>query len=372
MIVDFADIKLNIIENIEHEFLMTTRDVAKGYEVSEAAIREHKRLRGDKLVENIHFLCVSKSDAQNLTNNKMMRTATLWTKKGIIALGYLITTRIAEYFQAWTAQMVFDKPTPPITTELVTMHDDTPVVSHKVVAHYTGNDERSISRVLTSYMGDFCEFGQVRFKIAPYKNGQREGMSTEKTYLLNEQQATLLMTYLKNSDNVRKFKKALVKEFYALRQKMAEAVVVPKEPEAVIAPPKRERQPKHEKSKYLSPALIRELRATVSKEALDMFYQREVLGIEPRVGGAVFRISERSWERVELAYKEKGMRLPPKDDLRAWSSGDKKTFLSLFGDGSISLAQLFGVLNWLDGNDGDPEPIHYDLRAANNKVRLIS
>jgi hypothetical protein len=37
---------------------------------------------------------------------------------------------------------------------------------------------------------------------------------------LNEQQATLLMTYLRNSEKVRNFKKRLVKEFYRMREEI--------------------------------------------------------------------------------------------------------------------------------------------------------
>lgn len=43
----------------------------------------------------------------------------------------------------------------------------------------------------------------------------------EKLYHLNEQQATLLITYLKNTEPVRKFKKALVRGFFKARQELA-------------------------------------------------------------------------------------------------------------------------------------------------------
>lgn len=58
---------------------------------------------------------------------------------------------------------------------------------------------------IQKYEGDFEDFGKVRFKMEPLESGQKE-----KIYLLNEEQATLLMTYLRNSDIVRKFKKNLV------------------------------------------------------------------------------------------------------------------------------------------------------------------
>lgn len=52
---------------------------------------------------------------------------------------------------------------------------------------------------------DFTEFGKVRFEMEPLESVQKE-----KVYLLNEKQATFLMTYLRNSEVVRKFKKNLV------------------------------------------------------------------------------------------------------------------------------------------------------------------
>lgn len=98
---------------------------------------------------------------------------------------------------------------------LITFHESIPVVSHEVIAEFTGNQQRTISLIINKHKSDFEEFGTLIFKISRVIN---EGKGNQpKTYLLNEQQATLLMTYLKNSPIVREFKKALVKEFYALR-----------------------------------------------------------------------------------------------------------------------------------------------------------
>lgn len=44
-----------------------------------------------------------------------------------------------------------------------------------------------------------------------------KGGRPETIYHLNEQQATLLMTYLRNNEVVRAFKKELVRQFYAMR-----------------------------------------------------------------------------------------------------------------------------------------------------------
>ncbi|MFV0481860.1 MAG: Rha family transcriptional regulator [Campylobacteraceae bacterium] len=101
--------------------------------------------------------------------------------------------------------------------QLVTFHNNMPVVSHKVIAGNTGNKEKSILDYLTRFKGDFEDFGQVRFEIATVKNSVG-AINQTKTYLLNEQQATLLLTYLQNTPIVRKFKIALVKEFYSLKE----------------------------------------------------------------------------------------------------------------------------------------------------------
>lgn len=89
-----------------------------------------------------------------------------------------------------------------------------------VIAKGTDNKHNSITRVIRKFKDDFEDFGKVRFLDLKSKNPQ--GGRTIKIYLLNEQQATLLMTYLKNTEVVRKFKKELVKQFYQMRQLLLE------------------------------------------------------------------------------------------------------------------------------------------------------
>lgn len=81
------------------------------------------------------------------------------------------------------------------------------------IAAGTGNKHRSVARIIQRYEADFLSFGKVRFKIAPSGSGQ-----SEKVYTLNEEQATLLMTYLRNNEKVREFKRELVRQFYEMKQ----------------------------------------------------------------------------------------------------------------------------------------------------------
>lgn len=54
------------------------------------------------------------------------------------------------------------------------------------------------------------------------KSKNLQGGRPEKVYYLNEEQATLLMTYLRNNEVVRKFKKNLVHQFYTMRRFLIE------------------------------------------------------------------------------------------------------------------------------------------------------
>ncbi len=103
-------------------------------------------------------------------------------------------------------------------SSLVLLHDGIPVVSHRTIADNTGNKPVSISNLINRYKADFEVFGALHFKNERVVN---KGKGTQpKTYLLNEQQATLLLTYLRNTEAVRAFKVALVKEFYKMREKL--------------------------------------------------------------------------------------------------------------------------------------------------------
>lgn len=104
--------------------------------------------------------------------------------------------------------------------ELVEVRENDVFTNSKVIAEGTNNQHSSIQRILTKYEEDFNEFGQLRFEIRPVKYSR--GTNEEKFYLLNEEQATLLMTYLRNNEIVRKFKKNLVHQFYKMRKFLIE------------------------------------------------------------------------------------------------------------------------------------------------------
>lgn len=97
-------------------------------------------------------------------------------------------------------------------------------VTSETVAAGAGVQHASVLRVIDDNMDDFESFGMVGFQIRARSAGQHGG-GDRRVALLNEQQSTLLMTYQRNTEQVRAFKKALVKAFY----EMARQVQAPKE-----------------------------------------------------------------------------------------------------------------------------------------------
>lgn len=99
-------------------------------------------------------------------------------------------------------------------TEIVTVFDGEAVTSTVTVARETDNEHASVIALVRRYLADFGEFGGVRFQIEPFETAG--GAQSREIALLNEQQATLLLTYMRNTSIVRDFKKRLVKEFWRL------------------------------------------------------------------------------------------------------------------------------------------------------------
>jgi phage regulator Rha-like protein len=90
-------------------------------------------------------------------------------------------------------------------------------VSHRTIAESTNNKILSVQKLITDNLSELEEFGHLRFKIETVKNSVG-ATNEQKTYLLNEPQTTLLFTFMRNNEIVKRFKIRLVKEFYKMRE----------------------------------------------------------------------------------------------------------------------------------------------------------
>lgn len=97
----------------EHEFMLNTQEVAFGYGVSDEVIRGHKANHADELTEGKHFISVQNSNANPRAG--IAHVSTLWTKRGIIRLGFFIRSERAKKFRDAAEDLILgvtEKPAP--------------------------------------------------------------------------------------------------------------------------------------------------------------------------------------------------------------------------------------------------------------------
>lgn len=100
--------------------------------------------------------------------------------------------------------------------DLVSVHNHVPVTTTIAIAEHMQMPHASVIKLVRRWKADFEEFGLVGFEIRARLAGQWGGSCVEYA-VLNEQQATLLFTYMRNTSKVRDTKKALVRAFFDAR-----------------------------------------------------------------------------------------------------------------------------------------------------------
>ena len=99
--------------------------------------------------------------------------------------------------------------------KLVDVKDAKPHTTTLQIALGLGLQHASVIKLVRTYRPDFAEFSPIRFEIRKGEALPQGGFAKATEYaILDEQQATFLMTLLKNSPRVIAFKKALVKAFF--------------------------------------------------------------------------------------------------------------------------------------------------------------
>lgn len=104
--------------------------------------------------------------------------------------------------------------------ELVELRNDEPFTTSKIIAEGTNVKHEAVQKLIRKYEKSISRFGLVGFEIRVLKHKEYKGSTREKIYLLNEQQATFLMTLMRNDGVdgiVVEFKAKLVEEFFCMR-----------------------------------------------------------------------------------------------------------------------------------------------------------
>lgn len=101
--------------------------------------------------------------------------------------------------------------------ELVELKNNEVFTNSKVIAEGTGNQHHAVREIIKKYQSDIEEFGTLLIL-----NEESTGGRPMEIFYLNEEQATFVITLLRNSKIVVKFKKELVRQFYAMRRFLIE------------------------------------------------------------------------------------------------------------------------------------------------------
>lgn len=96
-------LSVTVVRHDSLGYLMTMNDVAFGYGVAVNTVRNHYLNHQDELKEGTHF--VRGSQILGVLPN-LQPHAILWTKAGVIRLGFFIKSERARMFRDWAEQVV--------------------------------------------------------------------------------------------------------------------------------------------------------------------------------------------------------------------------------------------------------------------------
>lgn len=114
-------------------------------------------------------------------------------------------------------------------SNLVIISGEELVTTSDAIATGTEVQHKNVIELVRTYLGDLREFGGVAFETQPFETAG--GTQMREVALLNEGQATLLITYMRNNAIVRRFKIELVRSFGEMRRRLASASVMPALPD---------------------------------------------------------------------------------------------------------------------------------------------
>lgn len=117
--------------------------------------------------------------------------------------------------------------------DLVLLHHNEPMTTSLAIAEGTGVQHKNVLELVRKFTSELLGFGEVAFQTRLNPQG-----SPTEIVFLNEPQATLLLSLMRNSEIVVRFKVELVKAFFALRDQL-------RAQQEASAPPILSRDPAH-------------------------------------------------------------------------------------------------------------------------------
>lgn len=145
---------VNVLPNKDYEFLMPTKDVAKGYGINPSTLASHKHNNQNELIEGKHFVFTKGIQILDNVKNRQPNQV-FWTKLGVIRLGMFIRSERAILFRDWAEQVILE-------------HLSSTPVSRVLPPAPKRKHNRLTQERLLSIMQDICliEDSELRIRIS--------------------------------------------------------------------------------------------------------------------------------------------------------------------------------------------------------------
>ncbi|WP_163309941.1 Bro-N domain-containing protein [Dysgonomonas sp. 521] len=95
-------VTVNVVPDSQHNYVMTTKEVAEGYGMNVGSILKHLQRKKDELIEGKHYL---RGAAYNMYDPNQPDQI-FWTKRGVIRLGFTAKTERAKRFRDWAEDLI--------------------------------------------------------------------------------------------------------------------------------------------------------------------------------------------------------------------------------------------------------------------------
>lgn len=119
-----------------------------------------------------------------------------------------------------------------MSSSIAFLQNGLPVTTSVIISNGIQLSHEPVIKLIRKYLDDLKTFGNVLFETESFKTAG--GTQKREIAILNEPQTTLLLTFFKNTEIVRKFKVALVQKFYELREQLYEKSVQQEQDNSLI------------------------------------------------------------------------------------------------------------------------------------------
>lgn len=99
------NLSVQVLPNLDYEFLMTSREVERGYDVTVHSLRMTRLRNSDELTEGKHYV-LGKGVTVCYPSIKAQPHQVFWTKRGIVRLGFFVKSKQAKLFRDWAEDLI--------------------------------------------------------------------------------------------------------------------------------------------------------------------------------------------------------------------------------------------------------------------------